>query len=546
MPSYAKPFPSITLPDGRKIEHPHPEWAEHHLRWRWLLDSQEGGEAYRQADYGYDPVGYPVRNLVRHKREYPTNSDGSIIAPGGSDQAALAVTGEYELRRARTPVPTFVEEAIESHLSKIFNQEISRKGNPALDEWWTDVDGMGQSADQWMADEVGPLLMALGQIDVLFDRPAAPEGEEIKTRADELRLGLDRCVATIVLPENVIWWRLGRDQRYREALIREADEYGKVQYRYWDSKGWTLYDDAGAEAARSEHGYGVVPLVRVFDRRRPRCRNVGKPRYEALAEIQREYYNRDSELILSDTTQAHPLMQGPDDYVKPDGEVTIGPNWVLPKKKTVGGTTTSYEGWDVVQFPKDGAESIRQNKGDLRDAADRAAFLTKPAGAAGTSAGTVGQSGLSKRLDQDSGNQLLGKIAATLEHAEQVFAEFALIVLGVKADRESIKVAYPREFDLWTADELMAALQGFELVLTQVGAAPETEGRLLKKAVRLLLPGLEDDDYAELDDELDELLERRSKDKEAAREAMLARPLALPGDDDSNDQLNPVSETDDE
>ena len=35
-------------------------------------------------------------------------------------------------------------------------------------------------------------------------------------------------------------------------------------------------------------------------RRRPRCRNIGLPRYEAIGELQREYYNRDSELILSD------------------------------------------------------------------------------------------------------------------------------------------------------------------------------------------------------------------------------------------------------
>lgn len=527
-------FPTFTLPDGRSIKEPHPEWAEQHLRWRWLLDSQEGGEAYRHAVYGMDARGFPVRNLIRHKREYP-DQDASGRTVGG-DQAQQATDGEYELRRARTPVPTMLAEAVEQHLSKIFNQEIKREGNPALDEWWSNVNGLGQSMDQWMADEAGPLLMTLGQLDVLFDRPAAPEDEEVKTKADELRLGLNRCVASIVLPEHVIWWKLRRDGRYQEVLIREIDEYGKVHYRHWDAKGWTLFDDAGAEAARSEHGYGVVPLVRVFDRRRHRKRNVGLPRYEALAEIQREYYNRDSELILSDTTQAHPILQGPDDFVKADGEVTIGPNWVLPKKKNVGGTSTSYEGWDVVEFPKDGAESIRQNKSDLRDAADRAAFLTKPAGAAGTSAGTVGQSGLSKRLDQDAGNQLLGKIAGSLQHAEEVFAEFALIVLGVKADRESIGVVYPRQFDLWTADELMLALQGFEAILTQVGDAPETEGRLLKKAVRLLLPGLDDDEYAAMDDELNELLEARGEDKQAAREAFAARPPTIGGPADEDDE----------
>ena len=128
-----------------------------------------------------------------------------------------------------------------------------------------------------------------------------------------------------------------------------------------------------------------MPIVRVFDRRKPRCRNIGQSRYEGIAERQREYYNRDSELILSDTTQAHPLLQGPEDYVQPDGSVPIGPGWLLPKKKNTQGGSATYEGFDIVEFPKDGAESIRRNKADLRDDVDRDASLvrTRPAAAAG-------------------------------------------------------------------------------------------------------------------------------------------------------------------
>src|SRR3954447_14733010 len=92
----------------------HPEWREHQLRWRWLLDSLEGGERYRQAVYGYDPRGLPVRNLIRHKREYPDTREvpggaAGFPNPGatGSDPASLATDDDYELRRARTPVPTF-------------------------------------------------------------------------------------------------------------------------------------------------------------------------------------------------------------------------------------------------------------------------------------------------------------------------------------------------------------------------------------------------------------------------------------------------------
>src|SRR5947199_1990768 len=100
----------------------HPEWREHQLRWRWLLDSLEGGERYRQAVYGYDNRGLPVRNLIRHKREYPDPREsaaalGAFVPPAGpgvgpgQDPAAFASDDDFELRRARTPVPTFVAES---------------------------------------------------------------------------------------------------------------------------------------------------------------------------------------------------------------------------------------------------------------------------------------------------------------------------------------------------------------------------------------------------------------------------------------------------
>src|SRR3954454_2483822 len=103
----------------------HPEWQEYHLRWRWLLDSLEGGERYRQAIYGYDNRGLPVRNLIRHKREYPdpretqaSYSSGTTLdaitgqQPDSYDPAYSASDDDYELRRARTPIPTFVAESV--------------------------------------------------------------------------------------------------------------------------------------------------------------------------------------------------------------------------------------------------------------------------------------------------------------------------------------------------------------------------------------------------------------------------------------------------
>lgn len=490
----------------------HAEWQEHHLRWRWLLDSHEGGERYRQATYGHDQRGLPVRNLLRHKREYPDPRDGGATSPApGQDPATAAADDDYELRRARTPVPTFVAESVETHLSRIYCREVRRSAGPHLTAWWSDVDGCGASIDHWMAETIAPLLLVLGQIDLFMDHPPAPPGETIETRADLERLGLDRCVASYVLPENMLWWKLDpTGLRYLECLVREqhdAGETAEVRYRHWTTTGSTLYGPDGEVLSTSEHPYGRVPIVRVFDRRKPRCRNIGQSRYESIAERQREYYNRDSELILSDTTQAHPLLQGPEDYVQSDGTVPIGPSWLLPKKKNTQGGTASYEGFDVVEFPKGSADSIRKNKADIRDDVDRDSALVRPSGRQGAA-----QSGLSKAIDYSDGNNRLAKLAKTLARVEQIAAELALCVLfdgrPPAGELGAVEISYPSEFDLYTAGDVAAAAREFQAIAAQAGALPVSEGLMLGRLVRLCLPGLSDPQYALCDAEIGSYLAR--------------------------------------
>jgi hypothetical protein len=550
--------------DGRLIvQRRHVDWLEHELRWRWLLDSFEGGDRYRNAVYGPDRLGLPARNLFRHRREYPdpqqypslyqgfAGSLGSVNAqtagvgygpyPGmlGADPAATAQDDDYELRRARTPVPEFVAEAVEVHLGKVYDQEVTRAGPEDLRAWWADVDGRGTPVDDWMRETIAPLLLVLGCLDVCLDRPAAPPGEAVRTRADELRLGLDRCVASYILPQNMLWWRCDGAGRYRECLVREYvdpsdrldhDRSGRaidpedpgnvgeawrrnyVRYRHWTAEGWTLYSYDGAEVIdRKGHPYGRVPIVRLVDLKKHRTPTIGKSRYEAIAELQREYYNRDSELILSDTLQAHPFLSGAEDFCRADNTLSVGPGYVLPKKKNPEGG--AYEGWEFVSPPKDPAESLRRNKQDLIDAKDRRACLAKPAGA--VAGGTTAQSGVSKQLDAVTGHKLLASIAKGLARAERVLAEYAALVLRSReptpADRAAIAVTYPARFELYAADDLVNTAIKLQQVVAAAGDLPNTEREIIQAAVRQVLLGLTDAEYAELDDEVERAMEAKSR-----------------------------------
>jgi hypothetical protein len=564
-----------TETNGRTVvQRRHIDFLEHQIRWRWLLDSYEGGDRYRNAVYGPDRKGLPCRNLFRHRREYPdpqqfpvvyggfagglaatsgaTQSMGFGPYPGmlGADPAATAQDDDYELRRARTPVPEFVAEAVEIHLGKVYDQEVTREGQTDLTEWWKDVDGRGTPIDDWMRETVAPLLLVLGCLDICFDHPVAPPGESIKTRADELRFGLDKCVASYILPENMIWWRCDNAGRYLECLVREyqdpsaridVDERGTavdpddrgevgeawrknyVRYRHWNSDESILYSNDGEILERVPHSFGRVPIVRLIDLKKHRTPTVGKSRYEAIAELQREYYNRDSELILSDTLQAHPLLSGPEDYCKADNTLSIGPGYVLPKKKNP--ESGAYEGWEYTSPPKDPAASLRTNKQDLIDMKDRRACLTKPAGSpAGSGAGqggwTVAQSGISKQLDAAAGHKLLASIAKSLARAERFIAEYSLLVLRGRsvtmAERETVRVIYPARFELFSASELIDGLSRMQDSFKSAGTAPKTEGLGYKSIIRQLLLGLPDEEYVALDQEIESMLAKKSKDQTSA------------------------------
>jgi hypothetical protein len=507
----------------------HPEWMEHQRHWRFLADSLEGGHRYRGADYtidptavvgdgssyapwynfGYDPLTsepYPVsyrqivdRNLIPHLSE--TGSEGRDL---------------YVMRLARTPVPAIVERTVEAHLSRIFSREVRRSGPDALGEWWLDVDGKGTPADRWMLETVAPLLLVLGQLDLCFDHPLAPPGTKVVTRADALRLGLTACVASVILPENLVWWRLdSRGADYAECLVFERHALG-VCYRHWTDEASDAYDPDGnhLEGWSREHPFGRVPIKRVFDRRKVRCENVGRSRYESIASAQKAVYNAESERILSEVQQSHAQLCMPDDYLQSDSQIPVGPDKILPMKKLIGsnGQTSGYQAPMFLEPPKGAQEALRTHVLDLQDTADRDGALAKPAGIVGGT--STGQSGVSKIADQVDGNALLGRVAEVLANCERSAGAVALTVLQdggeTPADIEAIAVDYPKQFDLYTAADLAQAADDIQRIAAAAGALPQLEGELVKRLIDVLLPGLDDVRLDELRGEVDAFMAEAS------------------------------------
>ena len=289
-------MPRLQLPDGRTLDQPHPEWLLHQLRWRWLLDSWEGGEAYRMAVYGFDIHGMPVRNLIRHKREYPSSFDANY-APQTGRPAGHRPGHPGDRRRLRAAAGAHAGAHVRGRGGRgPPGADLQPRGPPrrprrGLQAWWRNVDGQG-TIDR--------------PVDVRHDRPAAagsgparhhhrpsarprgrgdPQpGRRGPPGAGHLR-GLVHPAREPDLVDARPAGRLSRVPGSRDPGRRP----GLVAVLGRAVAGRSSTRRARSLAGPVEHPFGRVPIVRLFDRRRPRCRNIGLPRYESIAELQREY-----------------------------------------------------------------------------------------------------------------------------------------------------------------------------------------------------------------------------------------------------------------
>lgn len=552
--------------DKKTIERRHAEWSKHRRWWRWLSDSLEGGERYREAVYGTMPYSHsglghdlmemmPLKNLYRHRTEVPDFARYQLEHP------------DYALRLARTPVPSMVPDAIDSHLAEIFSQEVKRSHKDEsirleLKEWWDDIDGSETSADEWFPEVVMPYLMVLGCIDLGFDRPKIDQDRPTETVAQVEEAGIARCLATLIFPWNVLDWELIPDTRqYLWVMNLEygGEESGKDQddwrFRLWTETSWYLHDGNGNIVEEGEHPYGRVPQFRAFDRRNPQYSHVGRSRYERIAELQRETYNKESEIILGQSRAGHPILQAPADMIEDSdgGDVEITPSKMVKMGRSHDGSPHGLEYVDVPQGPSD---SIRTDQNRYQELADRSAKLSRPGGARVTGESTtVAQSGISKLIDEAPGKQLAIQIARTAYKAEW---EAASIVLSVRFGRalsdeelNGLEIVYPSEFDLIGLSDWTDLVLDFYATVDRTGIIPEIDKPLLKRYARKMLPGLEDMQYAEIDKSIDRYVDEAVARKEEAREAIeqAGQQIGIGQDDQTDDQAdnaNPFETGDEE
>lgn len=547
----------------------HHEWRAHVNLWDQLYDSFVGGGQYRDAIYsGRDTYGYPIRNLYRHKRERPIPrasvtdrlteisrqwSEGKIRKSEMAgmwqealrdDPLALAGEDDYEFRRARTPVPDILEDIVGEHVDRIYRHTIKRENRPReLQDFYRDVDGRGTAIDTFMRDHVAGPGLALSTLDLLFDHPAAPPDDPIATQAEVVRLGLDRCVVQVVLPQNVVWWLRNVDGTYRMALIREfrdvADGTGLAPYyRLWTPQWSRLFDAAGepVDPQPRPHPFGTVPLRRIVSRPKPGHTMIGRAEYEAIAQRMREAYNVASEIVISNSQHAHPVLCMDENQLKNKQDVPWGMSWILPISSN-GEKVIPPMMLDIPQGP---VAALFRSMGHHTAEAYRSAGLDAPAWAeavaADAGAPAPPESAMAREMVASKLNAYLARAAGFLADAEAaILWGFSLVR---QVDTSKVKISYPVRFGVFTAETLIANTQGFQKLHAATGRLPDTEKALYGAIVRELLPGRREEDYAGLDAEATAFIDRRAEvyQQELQRQQEVIDQPNPPGDATGNGQ----------
>lgn len=258
-------------------------YSRYQDRWQFLMDSYQGGDAYRNGNY-----------LQKYQ---------------------LEKASEYNLRLANTPLDNQCRSLINLYVSFLFRQEPQRElgtleDNPVSELILEDADLDGRNLNAFMKD-VATWSSVFGNVWICVSKPNIGA----VTLADELATGT-RPYLSLYTPLSVTDWRFERQPNgsYRLNYIKVLEEVSDTETRVVE---WTpteitttLLDTKNKTATSVEtqpNELGRLPWICVYAERSP-VRGLGQSLIDDIADQQRMIYNELSEVYDSIRLDTHPSL----------------------------------------------------------------------------------------------------------------------------------------------------------------------------------------------------------------------------------------------
>jgi hypothetical protein len=491
--------------------------------WQTLLDVYEGAGGFLDGERPY---------LYAHPREWldhslKTTGDGSEAgtvkwSPNPNPrQPTLKLKTRRQLARYENVASTLLDQLKAALFRKgplrSFAKPDSIPEDHPLRKFWDDADGTGRSIDAVMP-EAWVAAATFGHMILLGDRQG--ETPENPTAADTLPV-----IARLYTPIDMIDWLtddVGRltSVRLLEAAPRtsfeETDAQG-YQVRTVTPAGWRVEavakpkrgkaDEAtAAPQADEKHGFGALPVVVLYARRRALTPLIGRSVLGDPA-LYVDLYNLVSEVRELLRSQTFAILN------VPIGDKQGGVQAEMEMIGSVHGTGNILFSTHPADFisPKD------TNVNAYHEHIDRLVrTIYRLAVVAWESDSKDAETAESRQLKKEDLHQMLAGFAAECEVAERQLAE--LVYRGAYGDgwqkqwdADGPVINYPDSFDVtMLADKLEEAAAAFSLELG------ETATRQMKKRlVPELLPGLTQEEQKQIETEIDAVPVQSEQEKQA-------------------------------
>jgi hypothetical protein len=354
---------AATKPQDQFITQTHPLHDEWEDIWRLSGENYEGDGGYLDGS-----------NIVPHPREvtYAHRADGTYDF--------TTITGEKpKLRRrkqlarydnfAQALTDVFVDHQYAKGISRTF---ASGKPDENYMRWIENVDGDGTHLDDWLKDRQ-TLAHTYGHLFAMMERGPSkrPDGKPARSRAEQGDLRL-----VDYLPPDALDWLAPRRKlsaikfveavernNLREPSIFSSTYHGQhrgtngqdhialnLEYLFGDADSWTRYDNNGTRLGSARHGFGELPVVPFYSRRRARIPVIGRPLLRD-PRLFRDHFNLVSELRELLRSQTFSLLH----IQLQDGETV----------EAARGRMGDHAGTDTVLFTMGGAAFIAPADGPV-------------------------------------------------------------------------------------------------------------------------------------------------------------------------------------
>ena len=405
-------------------------YSRNQLRWKFLLDSFTGGQAYREGAY-----------LQRY---------------------ALESDREYAARLNNTPLDNQCRSLISLYTSFLFRTSPSRDfgvlaDSDAIEAIVEDADLDGRSMNAFMKD-VAQWAAVFGHVWIAVAKP----NMGAVTLADEQAMGV-RPYLSLYLPLAVTDWRWARQPNggYQLEYIKYVEEVNGTEtvVREWTAETITTYNldtrqERVTDMTVETNGLGYLPFVCAYAERSP-VRGLGNSLIDDIADQQRMIYNELAEVYDSIRLDTHPSLVA-----------TAGTN---AQGAAAGQVITMEENLDpalkpyVLNFQGGQISSIYDSINNRRKMIDSMGNV-----GAVRATETTSMSGIAIETEFQLLNARLSSIADNLELAEENIWSIIYEYMGYAWDGS---IDYPDNFALHNTDNELDQL----LKMKQLSTMPELQ-----------------------------------------------------------------------